>query len=323
MKRATPTVRHAPRFWRHCGVVAALTLVALGEIAGASAPSGPVNLITVRTPPSLPPAIALTIRKTAELEKILDSRGFALDGVASGRSRVPALALTRLPTDFAGEMPVNRRKTLFISGVLPLILLANAEITADRARLRLIIAKGDANAQGRAWLDDQAARYGLAAEKQDTPPPVRLAQRLLRHVDTVPVSLALAQAAAESGWGRSRFAHDGNALYGQWTMSEGHGLVPQRRDAGKKHLVRQFGSLLDSVRAYMRNLNSHPAYRTFRDARATARGRGQALDGAELAHHLEAYSERGTVYIDELRAIMRVNRLGRFDGAILIPERRV
>ena len=202
-------------------------------------------------------------------------------------------------------------------------LLDTAEITADRARLRRIIAKGDANAQRRAWLSDQAVRYGLAAEKQDTAPPVRLAQRLLRHVDTVPVSLALAQAAAESGWGRSRFAHDGNALYGQWTMSEAHGLVPQRRDVGKKHLVRQFGSLLNSVRAYMRNLNSHPAYRTFRAARATARGRGQALDGAKLAHHLEAYSERGAVYIDELRAIMRVNGLGRFDGAILIPERRV
>ena len=126
-----------------------------------------------------------------------------------------------------------------------MILLANAEITADRARLRLIIAKGDANAQGRAWLDDQAARYGLAAENHDAPPPVRLAQRLLRHVDTVPVSLALAQAAAESGWGRSRFAHDGNALYGQWTMSESHGLAPQRRDAGKKHLVRQFSSLFE------------------------------------------------------------------------------
>ena len=112
--------------------------------------------------------------------------------MASGQSRVPALALTRLPTDFAGEMPVNRRKTLFISSVLPLILLANAEITADRARLRLIIAKGESHAEGRAWLHDQAARYGLAAEKQYIALPVRLAQRLLRHVDTVPVSLALA-----------------------------------------------------------------------------------------------------------------------------------
>ena len=323
MTEADPMVGPPPRFWRHGGVVAALILVALGEIAGASAPSGPVNLITVRAPHGLPSAVALTIGKTAELEQALDSRGFAIDGATASGPRVPALALTHLPPDFAGEMPVNRRKTLFLSSVLPLILLANAEIAADRARLRLIVTKGGVVARDRAWLNDQARRYGVDSKNLAAAAPVRLAQRLLNHVDTVPVSLALAQAAAESGWGRSRFARDGNALYGQWTMSAADGLVPRRRDAGKKHLVRQFGSLLDSVRAYMRNLNSHPAYRGFRDARAVARVGGRALDGPELARHLNAYSERGGAYIDELRAIMRVNRLSRFDGAVLIPERRV
>ena len=273
-------VRPAPRFWRHGGVIAALLLVALGEIAGASAPNGPVNLITVRAPHGLPPAIALTIGKTAELEQALVSRGFAIDGATANARRVPALALTRLPPDFGGEMPVNRRKTLFLSSVLPLILLANAEITADRARLRLMVTKGGVTARGRTWLDAQAARYGFDPKTIAEAPPVRLAQRLLSHVDTVPVSLALAQAAAESGWGRSRFARDGNALYGQWTMNAAHGLVPQRRDAGKKHLVRQFGSPWDSVRAYMRNLNSHPAYRGLETPARLPAGVGRAWMGS-------------------------------------------
>ena len=140
--------------------------------------------------------------------------------------------------------------------------------------------------------------------------------RLLRRADVIPVSLVLAQAANESGWGTSRFARQGNNFFGQWCFEPGCGLVPRDRGAGKKHEVAVFESPRASVEAYIRNLNSHPAYRGLRGIRQQLRSNDQPVTGIALAAGLEKYSERGAEYIEELRAMIRYNDLSKYDKRV-------
>ena len=144
---------------------------------------------------------------------------------------------------------------------------------------------------------------------------------LLKRVDGVPVSLALAQAAEESGWGTSRFSLEGNAIFGEWTFSNHQGLVPRDRESGKSHRVRTFNTLLDSVRAYVHNLNTHRAYQNFRILRSEMRESGSPVHGRKLSKTLTSYSERGSEYIEGLRAIISVNKLDRLDNAKLIRRK--
>jgi Bax protein len=139
----------------------------------------------------------------------------------------------------------------------------------------------------------------------------------LRRVDAISPALALAQSAEESGWGRSRFAVKGNALFGQRTWGKGSGLVPQRRDEGGRHEVRVFPSLLESVRSYARNLNGHPAYGDFRARRAAMRARDTKLDPYGLIETLTAYSERREDYVRTIHKILRVDNLEELEGTRL------
>jgi Bax protein len=140
---------------------------------------------------------------------------------------------------------------------------------------------------------------------------------LLHRVDILPPSLVLAQAATESGWGTSRFAREGNNLFGQRTYRPGNGIVPANRPDGETHEVKRFGTLFESVRSYMRNLNTHLAYRELRDLRAQLRRSGRPLSGALLADGLNAYSTRSSDYITDVRAIIRANDLSRANQAFL------
>lgn len=140
---------------------------------------------------------------------------------------------------------------------------------------------------------------------------------LLARLDIVPVSLALAQAAEESGWGTSRFAAEGNALFGQWAWGE-NAIRPQNQREGLgDYGIAAFETPLESVRAYMHNLNTHPAYAELRARRAEMRRDDETLSGWELANTLTRYSERGQDYVDTLHTIMRVNRLADTDSAYL------
>jgi len=193
------------------------------------------------------------------------------------------------------------------------VLQVNEELTRQRTRALAIKAKTDAGerlaAADRLWLVSMAKRYKLSRGNIDG---------LIQRLDVVPVSLALAQAASESGWGTSRFVREGNALFGEWTYSKKDmGIAPAERDEGAIHRVRAFPSLLDSVRSYVLNLNTHRAYKKFRTLRARLQRSGAALDGYALAGTLDKYSERGEVYVGELRAIMEQNSLRRLDDARL------
>ena len=138
-------------------------------------------------------------------------------------------------------------------------------------------------------------------------------------MDEIPVSLALAQAAKETGWGTSRFAQEGNALFGQWTWS-GEGLKPQKADANKGHKVMKFNVLQASVRAYQRNLNTHKTYKEFRLARAQLRDAGEPLDSIILSQYLDEYAETGQQYVKILQKIIEQNKLKDFDNAKLLPS---
>ena len=138
-------------------------------------------------------------------------------------------------------------------------------------------------------------------------------------MDEVPISIAIAQAAKETGWGTSRFALEGNALFGQWTWS-GEGIKPAAADNNTTHKVMKFKVLQASIKAYQRNLNTHSSYRDFRSARAQLRDDGKKLDSLILIAHLDKYAETGKKYVKILQQIIRQNKLTDFDDAKLLPD---
>ena len=138
-------------------------------------------------------------------------------------------------------------------------------------------------------------------------------------MDEIPTSLAIAQAAKETGWGTSRFALEGNALFGQWTWS-GEGLKPKDAEKNEGHKVMKFNVLQASVRAYQRNLNTHSSYREFRNARAELRDENRELDSLVLSMYLDKYAETGKEYVKILQQIIKQNKLTDFDDAKLLPS---
>lgn len=260
----------------------------------------------------------------AEAERTVDAmlrrfenEGFDLTEARSGGPslEVPRIFLARLPIDIADVNLTEKRKRAFIKVMLPHILRENERIQEDRDRLFKLQERRDAGLPLRprdeAWLADLSQRYALDEPDLD---------EMLLRVDIIPPALALAQSIEESGWGTSRFALLGNAVYGQWTWNPGTGIVPENRPDGEKYEVLRFASLDQSVAAYMRNLNSKSSYREFREQRAKLRQREQSLDGYSLAANLQRYSVRGNDYIRTLRSIMRSNDLEIFDSARLGDE---
>lgn len=225
---------------------------------------------------------------------------------------VPRLFLANLPDRLPAIKSVDTRKEVFIRTMLPLVLRANEMVLSKRRRLEAIAARvaegGEPGKDDRAWLQALADDYGV--EIESFPDAIDV---LLKRVDAVPPSLALAQAAIESGWGTSRFAQQGNALFGQWTYEAGTGIVPAGRAEGATHEIKTFPHLLDAVRAYLRNLNTHAAYRELRTRRARMRAEGKPLDALALADTLIRYSERGQDYVDSLKSLIRYNRLRALD----------
>ena len=147
--------------------------------------------------------------------------------------------------------------------------------------------------------------------------------RLMIQVDIIPPSLALAQAAEESGWGTSRFTAEGNAFFGQWDFS-GNGMTPkqQRKELGDYGLAR-FDSPLASVEGYMKNINTTGAYEKLRLLRANLRKNNKKITGMELAGTLDKYSERGQAYIDGLRDMISYNKLQDVDEAYLSEDKLI
>ena len=258
------------------------------------------------------------------LENTFDAFGYRLSDIRGGDKDVPRLIIADVPDGLKDMRVIDRRKRLFFRAVLPMILTVNESIAADRAQLtevrnRMQGQDSDGNAldeEDTAWLTQLAARYGIDLAEDD----VTLAEAadvLMKRVAPMPIALALAQAVEESAWGTSRFARDGNALFGHWVWNEEAGIVPREQRDGPEYAVRSFESPLHSVQGYARNLNTHWAYVDFRDKRAAMLEAGQPLDSWELAKTLTRYSERREDYVKSLHAIMRVNNLRPLDKAAL------
>jgi len=256
-----------------------------------------------------------SLREAQALAEKFKKMGYHLESVRDHGMPVPRVFLAEMPRDLHAVPEVSLKKTVFFQTMLPLILQENERILADRHRLIGLKAEmalgAKLSARDRLWLMVLVERYRLDNDNLDA---------LLERVDVIPPSLAMAQAAEESGWGTSRFAQAGNAIYGQWTTADGNGLVPRERPDGMDHKVRAFDNLAQSVSAYMRNLNTHRAYRALRRERAKLRAAGDALDGQKLAGSLTSYSERGHEYVDSVRTIINANGLRELDDARLVAD---
>ncbi len=251
-----------------------------------------------------------TVRLNAStIKQLFEDTNYTLKDVRKTKLVKP-VALTLLPNEIKMIESTSKRKEFFIQIVLPLILKENSNIKIDRKRLFSIINKSNNTVLEKKWLEKKYKQYGVLSRDLST---------LKIRMDEVPVSLALAQAAKETGWGTSRFAQEGNALFGQWTWS-GEGLKPKDADKSEGHKVMKFNVLQASVRAYQRNLNTHSTYKDFRQERAKLRDKGEPLDSLILSKFLNKYAETGDQYVEVLQKIIKQNNLQDFDDAKLLPS---
>ncbi len=261
---------------------------------------------------NIPTTNFATIDASTEVEARFAKAG--IDLAVAAPQPWPRIYVRSLPADLGAIGDLDRRKQLFTLLVLPQILRLNEAILADRHRMLSLWKRSDAGedlaGDDIRWMTATAKRYG-------TPPDDR--PTLLRRMDIVPPALALAQASIESGWGTSRFAQSGNALFGQRTYDpDGYGIAPDDVDS-PAFKVKAFPSLMRSIWGYMLTLNVHPAYRDFRNARARSRRTEDAFDSIALAQTLTRYSEKGETYIDLVQEVIAVNDFARFDAARLTP----
>ena len=251
-----------------------------------------------------------TVRlNAATIKQLFEDTNYTLEDVRK-KKLVKPVALTLLPNEIKKIENSKKRKEFFIQIVLPLILKENNNIRLDRKRLFSIINKSNNTNLEKKWLEKKYKQYGIPSKDLSV---------LKIRMDEVPVSLALAQAAKETGWGTSRFAQEGNALFGQWTWS-GEGLKPKDSDKNEGHKVMKFNVLQASVRAYQRNLNTHSSYKAFRKARAKLRDEGKNLDSLILSKFLDEYAQTGEKYVEVLQQIIKQNNLKDFDDAKLLPS---
>ena len=220
--------------------------------------------------------------------------------------------ISELPDDFSEIQDVPTKKKLFYLVTLPLIYNANASIMQER-RMVINIEKKFARKELNKNETDEIIRLSKKYKLDYSEINTKLFRKLKQRINIIPVSLALGQAIIESGWGQSRFATEGNALYGQWTTSEDKGIIPQDRDEDKTHAVLKFKNLSESVEAYMFNINTHQAYYNFRVIRRIDE-RIKYTDPISMkVKYLAAYAEIGDKYVDKLELIIASNNLQEFD----------
>ena len=251
-----------------------------------------------------------TVRlSAATLNQLFKDEDYSLKDIRKNKLVKP-ITIDVLPSEIKSIENTKKRKELFIQIILPLILEENKKIKIERKTLFSILNKNINSEEERNWLRSKFKQYGVTNNDLTT---------LKIRMDEIPVSLAIAQAAKETGWGTSRFAQQGNALFGQWTY-DGKGIKPAGADDDDKHKVMKFKILKASVRAYQRNLNTHKSYKKFRKMRAIQRDVYGSLNSLELADYLDKYAETGIEYTKILKQIIEQNKLTDFDDAKILPN---
>ncbi len=221
---------------------------------------------------------------------------------------VKPIYFTQFPRDLENLQSVKLKKETFIKIVLPLVVAENEKILDDRRKLKVLSEKKYTSDLEKQWLRQKLLEYKVKRGNLE---------ELLFRMDMIPVSIALAQAAKESGWGTSRFALEGNAIFGQWTW-DGQGIAPLNRDSNKSHKILKFPILRASVKAYKNNLNTHKSYAKFREKRKQLREKGKNITGLSLTDTLKNYAQTGSEYTKILNQIIKQNRLSDFEPVRLV-----
>ncbi len=221
--------------------------------------------------------------------------------------RVKPIYFTQFPKDLDEIKSIQLKKETFIKIVLPLVVAENEKILDDKYKLKKMIQKRITSDKEKAWLRQKLLEYKVNNSDM---------KELTKRMDIIPVSIALAQAAKESGWGTSRFALEGNAIFGQWTWN-GKGIAPKSREVGQNHKILRFPILRASVKAYKKNLNTHKGYKKFRERRAVLSKRNKPAKGLDLIDTLDKYAQTGSEYTKVLRTIIEQNNLDDFEAVKL------
>ena len=250
--------------------------------------------------------IIFSSTKTSDLESFLNQISLNYKNI-SNLEKLPNFSLLSLPKDLSNVEPTSRRKEIFLSSILPLVVKSNLDILNDRKILCEAIKNKDNKKK-----EEIAKKHYIDLSKIEK---LMIDNTLIRKIDIVPISLVMAQAAAESGWGTSRFALEGNALFGQWTWDKSKGIQPKFA-SDQKAAVRKFETLSDSVNSYLSNLNTHIAYSSMRAKRNRNCNQKKLISGYELANWMGNYAITRDEYIKLLRLIIKKNNLVLLDNLI-------
>jgi len=243
---------------------------------------------------------------------LFEEENYNLKDIRQGKAVDPVF-LSKLPTGIANIDNIGDRKKLFIKVILPLVIYENNKILEDRNYLNQISSEKSLSEQETVWLNKKLKEYKVKAGD---------IEELKKRMDVIPPSLAIAQAAYETGWGTSRFAMEGNSLYGARTWKKGKGIVPNGRGEEQKFEVLSFKIIRASISSYKKNLNTHQSYNEFRKARAIQRKEKNRVFGLELSQYLNKYSEIGDVYVQRLKKIIEQNSLTDFDESVLSQKKK-
>ena len=229
------------------------------------------------------------------------------------KGEIPAFNIEQIPNDFHLTKDLKIKKEKFIYLILPSVVQENVKIRTDRKKLlkinNFLVSNKTLNKKDQKFLILLAKKYKVNTHNKHK---IDVIQSLLKKVDEIPNSIVLAQAANESGWGTSRFAKEFNALFGEYTFDTTNGVVPELRDEGEKYLIKYFSSINESVGSYFKNLNTHPAYKSFRDKRDNVRKKNQELNPINLTNYLKPYAKDKN-YIKIIKSIIKTNDLLKFD----------
>tara|TARA_B100001248_G_scaffold46150_1_gene29413 strand:+ start:10587 stop:12083 length:1497 start_codon:yes stop_codon:yes gene_type:complete len=250
--------------------------------------------------------------KTETVLNLFEDVNYDLNKVRKDK-KVKPIYFTQFPRDLDELQSVKLKKETFIKIVLPLIVAENEKILEDRAKLKKIVSKKMTTDSEKQWLRQKLLEYKVKNGKVDD---------LTKKMDIIPTSLALAQAAKESGWGTSRFALEGNAMFGQWTWT-GNGIEPLFKDKSKSHKILKFPILRASVKSYINNLNTHKSYRKLREKRFVLRNKNRRIEGLKLTETLDNYAETGKEYTKIIAQIIKENRLTDFEPVTLTKSKKV
>jgi Bax protein len=251
------------------------------------------------------------ISKADEMLEIFKKYEFSVDSFLNDES-ANLIIFSSLPDDFMEIKSVNERKKLFINTLLPIIYSENLKILQDRKKILDWWNESQGENFSRdfwpSWLFELSEKYETSDSNLGN---------LLMKVDVIPISMALAQAAIESGWGTSRYLREGNAIYGQYTFEKDRGIRPERRESNEKFFIKRFSNLSESTRSYFKNINTHRAYVDFREERKKLRMNGIKLSGVKLVKFLTSYSERRDEYVKDVENVIQSNNFMKFDNSYL------